>query len=238
MKILNRILKVGILCSLVFVLISFSEKNDNSPKIENDTVKSDVLSHDLFLVPLNYIKEDAYFVYYYLGDYCLVHIPYYPMYEESNVKCSLIAIYHLINNKWIFQNTIPYYRELEMIDRQSRLFISKNSKSGLMGEWSCYTEVCYFDDEELKKIEGYDGYEKMYYYNSLLSRQDTTEIKSVIGDTIGYRVEFGDIEIEDNKLISYDIIKYYTILEELSKSLVVRTDSSIVCKKKSIRLCY
>ncbi|MBN1180882.1 MAG: hypothetical protein JXB49_01250 [Bacteroidales bacterium] len=231
MKILNRILKVGIFCSLLFVLISFSEKNDNSPKIENDTVKSDVLSHDLFLVPLNYIKEDAYFVYYYLGDYCLVHIPYYPMYEESNVKCSLIAIYHLVNNKWIFQNTIPYYRELEMIDSQSRLFISKNSKSGLMGEWSSYTEICYFDNEGMKKIEGYNGYEKMYYYNALLSREDTAEIKSAIGDTIGYRYELTNFKIEDNKLTAYDIITYYTVLEELSKSLVIRIDSSNICEK-------
>lgn len=219
-------LKIIFILGVTLLLTSFiNNKDERVPEIDIEEVRKDFITHVEFLsFPLEYIRnlDKGNFSTIYLPKYCLVHIRYKNVETDSYMKFSEIAIYFLEKNKWVFKNIIPYYYNLELIDKEGGIFLSDNKFCKMDGDCNSYYELSHFDGNDLVTIADYTGYNQSVYCQILLIKNQINEVKQKIGDTIANEIQLANFECTKKGIKSFTIKRNMLILIDLNDSLVTK----------------
>jgi hypothetical protein len=224
MKTLRNNFNVSLL--LLFLTMSLfnsfvSIESSVQPNIDKEIVRKDIILHRNYIFPEKFIKyrDTSYFKAFYINDYCFVHIPYSNSDTRSYEPISAISIYLLKNNKWIYQNTIPYYFEMSLLSSKNKIFLSDNIFCGANMACNCYCEISQFIGDSLKPILHYSGFNEEVYLDGLLVKGDINEVLNSKGDTIENVVKLSDFIFDDNGLKSYMLERKIGILTGVEKDM-------------------
>ncbi len=228
-QLLIRILKNRFNFYLLFIMACFSSTSCFSqkkcPNIDIGVVKEDVISKGIFFGSEDYIKnlETPMFKVFYYGNKCLVHIPFKNSDTNCDEKYSLVVLYYLKNNKWIYTKSIPYYYSISLIDEVNCAFISRNLTCKMDGSCSNYSEVSIFKNDDMELLAGYYGMDRSIYYHELMKLGRINEVKKFIGDTIVNKIMIENISFDKKGFISFHLIRQVVILSDVKDSLITKS---------------
>jgi hypothetical protein len=239
MKILKNNFGVSLLILFLTMIICYSFVNLDSsdqPKINKEIVRKDIILHGNYMFPEKFIKErdTSYFRVFYFDGYCLVHIPYSNSDTQSYEPISVVSMYLLKNNKWIYQNTVPYYFEMSLLDSTKKIFLSDNIFCGANMKCNSYCEISKIDNTEgVKLLVNYYGFDISVYFDALITDGKDNEIKNAIGDTITKTVKLTNFIFDDKGLKSYMLERKIGILTGVEKDM--NDYDSLVTKQLTIK---
>jgi hypothetical protein len=206
--------------SVPFLLSCYQKR----PEIDIEAVRKDIFTHAKEWIPERHISrlKASMFNTFYLGELCLVHVPYKD-YSESSMKSSAVAIYEYQNNTWKYKTIVPYYYKISLIEGSKDYFVSENLFCQPNGDCNSYYEIDRFKDLDFVELKSYSGFDKYNYYSGLLSLDRSNEVTAVIGDTIRHKVAFRDFTFINREMHSFVIEEEFAKLIGVSDTLAIES---------------
>ncbi len=222
LKLRNSI--ILLLCILVYQSV-FGQ--GVAPKIDIEVVRKDIITQGDFMFPEKYIMdvEQDKFDVFYLDDFCLVHIAYKNADTHSSEKFSYVVIYSLINGIWTYQNSIPYYYDLKLLNKKERIFFSDNLFCGMNGSCNRLVEICKFDGRNLLSLVKYEGFNEILYFDSLLVFEEKEKVLKAIHDTICNDFMVSNVELNEKGLTSYGLTHRIVVLKNVVSDTLQTIDN-------------
>lgn len=211
---------------LLLGLIAFARQTP--AKIDIEAVRNDIINSPNNNIPKRFLREldKNLFLVIYSGQLCFVHVQYKDYLSESYMKTSEVAVYVMTNEKWVFQQVLPYYYNITLIDQGSLLFLSENQFCNPNGTCESFAELNRYKDSGFNKVISFQGYNKTLHYNYLHGMKEMGKIKKHVGDTIAHEYKISKIKMKSRHEISFILQTTTEILEDYSDSLRIKTNES------------
>lgn len=220
MEILKRS-KFILLISVVLLFSSFDQQE--TPPIDIEKVRADILSSPDNIIPDKYIsslRKNRFLIVYTKG-YCFVHVAYKSFSSESQMKQSMVAVYRRSKASWAFMKLLPYYYNMDLIDARTNIFLSDNEECGLAGDCNTFTEINVFMENDFIPLIEYKGIDRMVYLINEFNQTGKTNTIEYVGDTIVSTYSLKEFDVVSDREFSYNLFRQGAILKNVTDSLEI-----------------
>jgi hypothetical protein len=135
----------------------------------------------------------------YAGKLCFVYLPYTSPLGEPSMRSSDMIVYRLTDDKWTFENIIPSWAEVTLLDPAQPVFLADIKFCEPDGQCKTYKSISRYDGKELFVLRDYTGFDKTLYYKGLNDSGNKDNVKFGVGEKISDSYTLTDFRVEERQ---------------------------------------